>query len=285
MHKFIIGAIAALFVILSPAETRAQIAFFYKEWPDMALDNENVEIQTSVKLESQSYNGPILHVRIKNKSAETLYVDLGNTFITVNDESRCYYTPSSTSTTEGCAHGAGINLGLVSVGGGVSSSETTTTFAQRVLAIPPMSAKNLELQQLLVLPVPEMGIYCDIYESYDNMVFPRCQSDAALYPRVPEGETWTFDPHDKTIRFSVMVTCSFEESCAETFTLRRGYYVHRTACYKNWPGIKFWNPKNINTLSEKGRQKMLGLFPDWDSWGDFFLLNSSGSSKSDSLVE
>lgn len=271
MRGFILGTIAVLFVISVPFEAGAQVVFFYKEMPEMALDNENIEIQTSVKLKIVGYRscGPYLHVRVRNKSDKTLYIDLGNCFISTNDESRCYYTPSSTAKTEGRSHGVGVNLGLVSVGGGTSSAETKTVFAQRLLAIPPMSAKNLESQQILFIPVPEMAVYCEVVE---DEVFPRCQIDAARYPRVPEGATWTFEPYEETIRFSVMATCSFDEKCAETFTLRRGFYVDRTACYKNRPGAKFWDYDNPLVLMEKGRQRMLEAFPEWDSWGDYFVL-------------
>ncbi len=284
MRKLLLCACAALLMLVAPAEVGAQVFFYYKDLPAMALDNESVGFQVSVKPDSYSY-APTMHVRIKNKTERTLYIDLGNTFLTVNDDSRSYYVPSSTATTEGRVSGASVNLGLVNVGGGVSSSETTTVFSQRVLAVPPMSSKNLEVQHIIVSPIPEMAIYCNPSRVENGMVIPRCQLDADRYPRVPEGETWTFGPDDEnTLTFSVMVTCSFEESCAETFTLRRGYYVDRTACYKDRPGMKFWDVKDPLTMTEKGRQMMSGVFPEWESWGDYFMLYSY-KSWANSLVE
>ncbi len=269
----LLAVCAALFMTLAPVEVGAQVFFFYKDWPEMTLDNENVELITYIENDGRFYEA-CMNVRIRNKSDRTIYIDLGNTFLTVNDESRCYYTPSSTSVTEGKSSGVGVNLGLVNVGGGTSSAQTTTTFTQRVIALPPMSAKNLELKQLIVAPVPEMAIFCDIFE---NFISPRCQLDATQYPRVPEGQTWTFGPDDNTLRFSVMVACSFDESCAEPFTLRHGYYVDRTACYKNRLGLKCWDAKIPCMLSEYGLKVLAEFFPEWDSWGDFFLLSATKS--------
>ncbi len=267
MRKFIIGACAALFMITVPAGTRAQVVFFYKELPEMTIINENVEIEAFVDMVGGLVMNPVLNVKIKNKSDRTVYIDLGNTFISVNDESRSYYTPGSTSTTEGQSRGVGVNLGVISgalagvnVGSTTSSSQTTTTFSQRVVAVPPMATKSLEKQQLIVAPIHQMGIYCD------NNGLPRCYPEGRNIPRVPEGETWTFTASDDTVRFSAMVTCSFDESCAETFSVRCGYYVDRTACYKNW------SLKAAMAYTEKGKPKLLKVFPEWDSWGPYFML-------------
>lgn len=273
MRSLILGVCAALFVILPPAAAQAQVAFFYKELPAIALDHEKVDIRISLEYDAESakkqyFMNPMMCVRISNGSDKTLYLDLGNSFLTVNGESRCYYIPSSTSTTEGQSRGVGVNLGIISgalagvnVGTTTSSSQTTTTFSQRVIAIPPMSAKRMEAQQLIIAPIPEIGLYC--HPRLNNL--PLCRPNAGKYPRVPVGQTQTFDPFDTHIQFSVMVTGSFDEGLTDTFTLRRGYYVDRAACYKNGGMMDVYEGK-------KSQEKLLDVFPEWNTWGDFFLI-------------
>lgn len=272
MRKIIFGAVAALFMFLAPADMQAQVAFFYEEQPEMALDNENVEFQATVEYLyfEKSYHRltPKMCVRVKNKTDKMLYIDLGSSFLTVNDEGRSFYIPSSSSTTEGRSSGAGINLGLVNFGGGTSSSETTTTFAQRVVAIPPMSAKNLEPQPIFIAPMPEMAIYID-----KDSGLPKCRKSSKKFPnKVPEGETRTFGPDDSPLRFSTMITCAFDEGCTETFTLRRGFYVDRTACYDDNATYGYYKVVEVYT-GQRDQDDLLKVFPEWHSWGGFFLVS------------
>ncbi len=266
MRKFLFGAVAAFFIILAPSDTRAQIAYFYTEQPELNLDNDNVEMKISVayafKDGSSDQMIPKLCVRVKNKTDKMLYIDLGNSFMTMNDETRCYYIPSSSSTTEGKAVGVGVNVGLVNVGSVASSSHTTTTFAQRIIAVPPLSTKNLEQQPIFVAPMPDMAVYINRLNG-----LPEVFVNTKKHNRVPEGESWTFGSDDSPLHLSAMITCSFDENCTDKFMLRRGCYVNRTACYKNF-GIAGWG---VYTGAKK-QDKLLKVFPEWHSWGDFFLL-------------
>lgn len=98
---------------------------------------------------------------ISNKTNNTLFVDLGNTFYVSMGEFYAYYVPSSTTTTSGSSSGIGINAGAiagalgvggglgtlasgVNIGGGKSSGTSTTTYSQRVIAIPPHATYTLD---------------------------------------------------------------------------------------------------------------------------------------------
>ena len=99
-------------------------------------------------------------MRVKNKSSKTLYLDLGNCFLIRGNESVPYFVPTTTSTTHGTTRGGSVNLGAVAgamgIGGGVgtlasginvggsnSSYSTTTVTAQRIVAIPPTSTRDM----------------------------------------------------------------------------------------------------------------------------------------------
>lgn len=98
---------------------------------------------------------------ISNKTDNTIYIDLGNTFYVSMGQSFPYYVPVSTTTSSGSSSGAGINAGAIAgalgiggglatlagginIGGGKSNATTTTTFSQRVIALPPHSTHTLE---------------------------------------------------------------------------------------------------------------------------------------------
>ena len=106
-----------------------------------------------------------LAVTLQNKSDKTLFIDLGKSYFILNGEATPYYIPQATSTTKGHNGGASVNLGAVAgavgiggavgtlasgvnVGGGQSSSTSTTTYSQRIISIPPMSMKSLEVKSI-----------------------------------------------------------------------------------------------------------------------------------------
>lgn len=106
-----------------------------------------------------------LAVTLQNKSDKTIYVDLGNSYFILAGEATPYYIPQATSTTKGHSTGASVNLGAVAgaagiggtlgtlangvnVGGAQSSSTSTTTYSQRIISIPPMSMKSLEVKSI-----------------------------------------------------------------------------------------------------------------------------------------
>lgn len=132
------------------------------------IADKNVELKFS-SIINKYYTGIASHlypqknsfkVSIKNKSTETIYLDLGKCFLIRGSESIQCYVPSVTSNTSGQSIGTSVNMGSVAnamgvsgalgtlsqgvnVGGGKSSSSTTTTFAQRIVPVPPMSEKEI----------------------------------------------------------------------------------------------------------------------------------------------
>ncbi|MCI6725352.1 MAG: hypothetical protein MR446_02770 [Bacteroidales bacterium] len=108
---------------------------------------------------------PKIQFKINNKTDNTLYIDLGNTFFVSMGLSYPYYVPTSSTTTSGSSSGAGINLGAVAgalgvggglatlasgvnVGGGKTSGTSTTTYSQRFVAVPPHACYILESKYL-----------------------------------------------------------------------------------------------------------------------------------------
>lgn len=64
-------------------------------------------------------------VTVKNKTGQTLYIDLGNTFFIRNMSPSPYYVPSATQTTTSTTTGASINMGAVAGALGVGGRAGT----------------------------------------------------------------------------------------------------------------------------------------------------------------
>ena len=197
--------------------------------PQSKIADKNVELtfkssridHKGVKLE---YIIPVFNavkVSIKNKSTETIYVDLGKSFLIRGCESIQCYVPSATSHTSGQSIGTSVNMGAVAnamgvsgalgtlangvnVGGGKSSSATTTTFAQRVVPVPPMSEK--EIGTLHLFPAQSTEIY--------NLKYKMNHTGIVLYVYLDNipfvGDNLQID-NNNLMNFSALVTYSMDE--------------------------------------------------------------------------
>lgn len=127
--------------------------------PSSILSNEDVEVNFVRKVVSSQYNAVVLryYIEITNKTNGVIYVDKGNSFRNIDNISTPFYDTKVVSVSSGSGSGAGLGLGAVagalgvggtigqlasgvSVGGGSSSSVSTTYSQQRILAIPPHSS-------------------------------------------------------------------------------------------------------------------------------------------------
>ena len=71
------------------------------------------------------YQNYALGVKVQNKTDHTIYIDLGNTFITRSGEAQAYYVPSSTVTSKGKTAGGSVNLGSVASAVGIGGAVGT----------------------------------------------------------------------------------------------------------------------------------------------------------------
>ena len=138
---------------------------------ESVLSNEDIEVEFVCFTEEEykrNYEPKIsymdngwYYIYIKNKTNNTLYIDLGNTFRIKNSgKVKVYYDGSSVTQSSGSASGASLGLGAVtgalgiggivgtlasgvSVGSGTQNSVSKTYGSQRVLAVPPLGKVNL----------------------------------------------------------------------------------------------------------------------------------------------
>lgn len=194
---------------------------------------------------SKSYANPGIKLRVKNKSGKTLYLDLGNTFIMRKGVAMAYYVPSSTSTSNSSSSGMGVNLGAVAgavgvggalgtlasgigVGGSSTSATVNTTYSQRVISVPPMSVKELDVQ----LMFPNVETYCDGFgiQDYANPNFyflPEFSFATKESGNYNNGETHNFSEETSPVKFGFFVSYSDTENCQNEKKLAFNLYLRQ----------------------------------------------------------
>ena len=175
---------------------------------------------------------------IKNKTMKTIYIDLGNSFFLRGTESFPLYVPSSTSTTSGTTTGASVNMGAVAgaigvggavgkiangvnVGGSSSNFGTVTTYAQRIVAVPPTSV--YQLGNISLFKKSDPNIYMlksNVYTSFSMPDLIELFLPTPLMPTV--GQTITVsDPG--LLRFGVYVTYAEDEAQSQPYILKANF--------------------------------------------------------------
>ena len=213
------------------------------------------------------------------KTKRTLYVDLGNSFFISMGQATCYYVPSSTTTTHGASSGGSVNLGAVTgalgiggvagtlanginVGGGSTNSTTSTTYSQRVIAVPPMSSVNLPPQYFYGKEERTVtkGLKQDKYgEMY--ILFPK-DSEKGL---MRFGDRYSYTADNSPLQFSCVIAYSTEETCLSTKSITSNLYLRELiGTVANWDfsEIKI-STENIlhNKFCARMYDKTIGEFP------------------------
>lgn len=212
---------------------------------------------------------PAIQFSIKNKSSQTLYLDLGNTFYVTVGKSYCYYIPQSTTSTQSSSNGGCVNLGAITgalgvggavgtlanginVGSGSSNSTTSTTYSQRIISIAPMS--TIELQPQYLFYNDYIKIAEGIKYSYAWGVWEYC-----VYVNFSEkmmgGDHYTYSQQSSTVKFSFFVSYSKSESLTNTKVISSNYYLRDLLGSES---ADFLQPKDIPTID-------IGIYDDKES--------------------
>lgn len=222
---------------------------------------------------------PYVVVKVRNKTMQTVYIDLGRTFLVKGEESAAYYVPGETQTTTGSSRGATVNMGSVAgalgvggavgtlasgvnVGGGSSSSTTNVTYTQRVVAVPPMSTTTLERKPLIAYTrgannhifVKDFGGLVKVGNVntvknpnlYLYMDCPATASGENLQP----GQHLEYTAESSPIALNTYLSYSLTESCETVTTLAHSCHV-----------AQIWGLK-----SNKAQKEMPAYFPGYTQY-------------------
>lgn len=184
------------------------------------------------------YINEALVITLKNKTNKTLYIDQANSFFIYGEDAIPYYTPSVTTSSASNTSGGSVNLGAfgfggllrgINVGGASTNSSTTTTYAQRVISIPPMASVSLA-----PMPIEKYGKmshytssqYAGALEFLGALVKVKKTSTEVAFKGMKRGEKVDLTP-DIASPFSIHVTYAADEGLTETQSMRMGFYCRQ----------------------------------------------------------
>ncbi|MBP3788462.1 MAG: hypothetical protein J6I52_02450 [Prevotella sp.] len=219
---------------------------------DSRIADSNVELsfKSGKQMSVNSVRTSNFIVSVKNKTKNTIYLDLGNTFFIRGEQAEAYYIPTANSSTSGTSSGVGVNMGAVAgamgiggaagklasginVGRGSSQYNTTITYSQRVIAIPPMSSKELEPKTI----IPFGKNYPDPTQFFGNSLNmkkrPRYGTGTAL-PHLQDigttiniGAVTDINEGQVPIKVGTFLTYSMTEDIKVSRTLQANFSVRR----------------------------------------------------------
>lgn len=215
---------------------------------------------------------PTLRIMITNKSTKIIYIDLGTSFIKKNNVASVIFTPTITSTMIGHSLGGGFNIGSavtsagiggiigttmggVSIGGVISSSTTTSTYAQRFISIPPQSAVFLEDIPILT-PGSEKALGNIFY--YREVGMGMLKWTGCFSPKFSDlesGQIIEFSEENPAFTIGCFINYSFSEDFKDAESIETSYYVKKIVG-SSW-GYEF------GTVSDKEFKIMDKTFPQW----------------------
>ena len=180
---------------------------------------------------------------ISNKTDNTIYIDLGNTFYVSMGQSVGYYVPTSTTTTNSSSSGVGINAGAIAgamgiggvagklagginFGGGSTSGTAVTTFSQRVVAIAPGSTYNLDPQYIFCNETRSIspGFLCSLKGMMATHYCKAVFSDENG-GRMLNYDLYSYSEQSSPLQLSFVTSYSKNEDFASSSSLRCGLYL------------------------------------------------------------
>ena len=215
------------------------------------LENEDIAISIATGYMTYAVVDPnwpyLCNVGIKfmiqNKTNNTLYLDLGNTFYVSMGQSFAYYVPTSTTTTKSSSSGGGINAGAIAgamglggvagklagginFGGGSTSGTAVTTFSQRVVAIAPGSTYNLDPQYIFCNETRSIspGFLCSLKGMMATHYCKAVFSDENG-GRMLNYDLYSYSEQSSPLQLSFVTSYSKNEDFASSSSLRCGLYL------------------------------------------------------------
>lgn len=261
------------------AADHALVIFGVKE--KSILSNDDIEIELIWKEASNPWDNKKTEkfcICIKNKTDKTIYIDKGNCFnIDEKGESHSYYDISQqTTVTNGSQSGISLGLGSVAnvlgiggaigtlaggvgVGGGNSSSVSTTYVVQRIIAIPPHGKKNLTEYNYVNTRKASMFNSGPLYRIIEDIEsFGFISYNVVKKGIVNKGQMKSFGENELPWKREYYVTYSTDANFVSYSTLNFELYIHELIgvsgkiydATQNYQYIEKMNDHTLNKVIE-----------------------------------
>lgn len=251
--------------------------YFLEKASSSVTQDENISVQYGIytKYANEDYGQapyPTMRIKVTNKSDKIIFIDLGTSYLKKNDVAFVIYTPTITSRMTGQTVGVGVNAGAiadavgiggmvgtalngVNIGGSKSSSVTTTTYAQRMVSVPPKSSVLLEDIPILT-PGSEKALGNLFY--YREVGIGKQKWNACLsykFSDVESGSIKEYSEENTLFTIGCYLIYSFSENFATSQGLETTYFVKKLIG-SSWS-------YSFGTVSDKEFNIMDKTFPEW----------------------
>lgn len=253
------------------------IWYFLAKSNSSVTQDDNISVQYGIytKYANEDYGQapyPTMRIKVENKSNKIIYIDLGTSYLKKNDVAYVIYTPTITSRMTGQSVGVGVNVGSiadavgiggmvgtalngVNVGGSKGSSITTSTYAQRIVSVPPKSSVLLEDIPILT-PGSEKALNNLFYfreVGIGKLKWTGCFS--YKYKDVESGSIKEYTEDNTLFTIGCYLNYSFAEDFKTSNAIETTYYVAKLIGSS-------WN-YHFGTVSDKEFKIMDKTFPQW----------------------
>lgn len=274
MKKHITIISLFLIITVTGSAKKASAMWFFLEKKSTSViqdDNINVEYGIYTKFANENYAlgpYPFMRIKIKNKSDKIIYIDLGTSYLKNNDIASVIYNPTITSTTTGRSVGIGVNAGSiansvgiggiagdmlqgVNIGGGKSSSTTTTTYVQRVVSVPPKSSIILNDVQLFTADNSKALSHLLYFKEEGYGKQRRLWCLAHKFNDVESGKVIQYNEENTLFNIGCYLNYSFSSDFKESNGIETTYYV------------KMLIGSSVSTFGNKEFNIVDKTFPEW----------------------
>lgn len=261
MKKLLLFTFVA-FLLAVPANAKkpklAHSAWFLFEKQDNLERQPNDSIDVSYKVVTKSsfpnlprQSGlppqPTIVMTIRNKSERTIYVDLQQSFVVINEEMYPLYIPTSDVTTTSNTSITGVNLGLVGVGSAGTTANTKIVHAERYVTIPGETKKNIEI------PLTKWGVHFELNNVDGKLEFrpagvgghPNPKADYYMMEHhrliqyfIYDGDVKDYEYEDNPLTLDMRVCYSFNDSMTPSYTNRSVYYTAHMVGVEHYDGLR-----------------------------------------------
>lgn len=274
----------AIFIILTLAITNVvnakkanAIWYFLEKTSTSVTEDENISVQYGIytKYANEDYGQapyPTMRIKVENKSDKIIFIDLGTSYLKKNNVAFVIYNPTIISSMTGQTVGIGVNAGAianavgiggmagtalsgVNIGGSKGSSVTTTTYAQRIVSVPPKSSVLLEDVPIFT-PGSEKALNDIFY--YKEVGRGKWKWMACLSYKFSDVESGSIKEYTEDNTFFTIgsyLNYSFSENFSTSQALETTYYVKKLIG-SSWS-------YSFGAVSDKEFRIMDKTFPEW----------------------
>lgn len=251
--------------------------YFLAKKQNTVSQDSNVNVQYGIytKFANTDYNlgpYPTMRIKVTNKTDKIIFVDLGTSYLKKNDIANVIYTPTITSTITGQSVGIDVNLGSIAnavgiggmvgtalgginVGGNKGSSNTTTTYAQRIVSIPPKS--SIYLEDIPIITPGSEKAFGDLFYFKEVGLGKQKWTGCFSYKfnDVESGSIKNYNEENTLFNIGCYLNYSFNENFNKSYGIETTYYV-KMLIGSSWS-------YSFGTVSGKEFKIMDKTFPQW----------------------